>query len=258
MDVELGLRLVETGRRVTAPRQRGEGPLPLLQRRAAVAAGPDGAETEGGRHREHGVAGRRPDRHGLVAVPVVVPHAGLHSVLEDGHDVGHDLHMPLDAGGQPQQGPRGGGVARRPAVVGSPRPVVHRLNDEQVLHQQPAGRGVPCRLEHHGPGDVAPVMGHLGVHGPEPEVSGRAVEEGAEHAGRVRPREAQPLHRAVRGHETVVHAVRDEAVVGDRRKALVLRRGGVVGHRSDRREPGCHSKGPIGPSVGHTWMNSAQ
>ena len=221
MDVELGLRRVEVGGRMAAPGQGGVGRLPLCQGRAAVAACPDGAETEGGRHGDHGVTDGWLDRHGLVAVPVVVPHAGLHPVLEDGHDVGHDLDVPLDAGGQPQQGPRGGGVAGRPAVVGSPRHVGDGLNDEQVLHQQPASRGVPRRLEHHGPGDVAPVMGHLGAHGPEPEVSGRAVEEGAEHAGGVRPRQAQPLHCAVRGHETVVHAVREESVVGDRGNASV-------------------------------------
>ena len=43
------------------------------------------------------------------------------------------------------------------------------------------------------PGYVAPLVGHLGVHGGEPEVAGGAVEEGAEDTGGVRPGKAQPL-----------------------------------------------------------------
>ena len=65
---ELLLRLVEIGGAVAGPRQRDEGRLALLQRRAPVAAGPDGTEADGRRHGEHGVADRGSDRHGLVAV----------------------------------------------------------------------------------------------------------------------------------------------------------------------------------------------
>ena len=215
---ELGLRLVENGGRVAAPRQGHEGRLPLLQRRAAVAAGTGGAQAQGGRHGDHRVAGRGADRHGLVAVPLVGPDAGLGPVLEDGHDVCYHLDVALDARRQPQEGARGGGVSRRPAVVGSSRSVRHRPHHEQVLHEQPAGGGVPGRLEHHGPGDVAPVVGYLGAGGPEAEIAGCPVEQGSEDAGGVRSGEAQPLDRAVRGHQAAVLAVRDEAVVSDRGK----------------------------------------
>ena len=112
MASELRLRLVEVAGLAAGPRQGDEGLLPLAERRAAVAAGAGGAETEGRCHGEHGVADRWADRHGLVAVPVVVPHSRLGSVLEDGHHVGHHLDMALDAGGQPQEGARRGRVGR--------------------------------------------------------------------------------------------------------------------------------------------------
>ncbi len=125
---ELGLRVLHVDRPVAGPGQRDEGRLPLVQRRAAVAAGAGRAQAEAGGHGEHRVAGRWADRHDLVAVPVVVPHARLDSVFEDGHSVDLDLDVAFDAGGQSQEGARGGGVARRPAVVGSPCPVRHRLD----------------------------------------------------------------------------------------------------------------------------------
>ena len=153
-------RSAGAGRR---PRQGDEGRLALVERGAAVAAGAGGAEAESRRHRQHRVADRWADRHGLVAVALVVPHAGLRPVLEDGHHVGHHLDVALDAGGQPQEGARWRRRRRGAAVVGAPIAVRHGLHHEQVLHEQPAARGVPRGLEHHGPRDVAPLVGHLGA-----------------------------------------------------------------------------------------------
>ena len=245
---ELLLRLVDVGGAVAGPRQRDEGRLTLVQGRAAVAAGPDGAETDGRVHGEDGVADRGADRHGLVAVALVVPHPGLDPVLEDRDHVGHDLDVALDAGRQPQEGARRRGVARGAAVVRSPGPVGHGLDHQEVLDEQPSRRGVPGRLQHHGPGHVAPMVRHEGAGGTEAEVAGRAVQEGAEDARGVRPREAQPLDGAVRGDETAGLAVRDEPIVGDRWKDLCLSVcRGVFGHPPDARERGCRSQGPLVP-----------
>ena len=227
---ELRLCLVQVGGLAAGPRQRDECALTLVQRRAPVAPGARRPEAEGRRHGELRVTGRRPARHDLVAVPFVVPRAGLGPVLEHGHGVDHHFDVALDARGQPQEGARGGGISGGTPIIGAPGPVRHGLHHQQVLHEEPPARGVPRRLEHHGPGYVAPLVRHVGVHGSEPEVAGGAVQDGAEDTGRVRPGKAQPLDRAVRGHEAVVLAVREEPVVSDGRKALGQTYFSVVGH----------------------------
>ena len=223
---ELLLGLVDVSGLVAGPGHRDEGRLPLLEGRAAVAAGADGTQTDGRRDGQHRVTDRRTHRHGLVAVSLVVPHSGLGPVLEHGHHIGDHLDVALDAGGQPQQGSGCSGVPGRPAVIASPHAVTDRLHHEEVFDDQPPRRGVPRRLEHHGARHIAPVVRHERPRGPEPKVAGRAVEEGAEHTGRVRPGQAQPLDRSVRSNKTAVLAVREEPVVGDGGKAL--------GHRLDR------------------------
>jgi hypothetical protein len=201
------MRLVEIGGAVAGPRQRHEGRLALVQRGATVAAGPDCTEADGRVHGEHRVADRGADRHRLVAIAFVVPQPGLDPVLEDGDHIGHHLDVTLDAGGQAQEGPGCGGVARSAAVVGPPGPVGHGPYHQEVLDEQPPRRGVPGRLEHHGPGHIAPMVRYDGAGGAEAEVPGRAVQERAENTRGVRPREAQPLDGAVRSHETAVLAV---------------------------------------------------
>ncbi len=60
-------------------------------------------------------------------------------------------------------------------------------------------------------------------------MAGAAVQDGAEHAGRVRPRHAHPLHRAGRRDQAGGLAVRQERVVGDRRKRVPQRPAGAYG-----------------------------
>ncbi len=62
-------------------------------------------------------------------------------------------------------------------------------------------------------------------------MAGAAVEDRAEHAGGVRPRHAQPLHRTGRGDQAGVLAVGQERVVGDRRERVPQRSARGVGHR---------------------------
>ena len=80
------------------------------------------------------------------------------------------------------------------------------------------------------PGYVAPLVGHVGVHGRESEIAGGAVKNGTEDTGGVRPGKAQPLDGAVRGHEAVVLAVREKPVVSDRREAFSQTHFSIVGH----------------------------
>ena len=54
--------------------------------------------------------------------------------------------------------------------------------------------------------------------GPMPEAPGVAVEDGAEDARRVHPRQAQPFDVAARRHQRRRLAVGQEGVVGDRRE----------------------------------------
>ncbi len=116
------------GRRALArPRQGDEGGLALLERRAAVAAGPDRAETDARRHAEHGVTGRRAHRHRLVAVAVVVPHPGLdRPYSKTGTTLTTTSTWPSMQVASRSRVPVGGGVAGGAAVVGSPCPVRRR------------------------------------------------------------------------------------------------------------------------------------
>ena len=244
--VELALRLFEVRGLTASPGQGGKGGLAPVQGGAAVAAGGRRAQAEGGRQGEVRIAGRGAHGHGVVAVARVGPGPGLRAVLENGDGVGHHLDPALEAGGQAQQRARGGVVAGSPAVVGATGLVTRRLDDQEVVDEEPAGGGVPGGLEHHGPGHVAPVVGHHGAGGTEPEIAGGAIEEGPEDTGGVGPGETQPLDRAVRSHETAVLAVREEPIVGDGGKGLCLNFCGFVfGHPVDAREPGCRSQGQL-------------
>ena len=91
---------------------------------------------------------------------------------------------------------------------------------------------MPGGLQHHGPGYITPLMRHLGGRGPEAEQAGRAVQEGPEDAGRVRPGQTQPLHRTVRRHQTVVLTVRQKAIIRNRREAAraVIGIGPIIWH----------------------------
>ena len=87
-----------------------------------------------------------------------------------------------------------------------------------VAHQHPAGGRLPRGAEDVRPRLVDAGRGHVDPERPHPERAGLAIEQGAEHAGRVEARHAQPVDRAVRGHERARVAVRQEGVVGDRRE----------------------------------------
>ena len=110
---------------------------------------------------------------------------------------------------------------RRDRVLAAPR--AHR---ERVAHEDPAGRRLPRRQQGVGARLVDARAREVDAERPEPERSGLAVEQGAEHARRVEARDAQPVDRAVGRDQRARVAVRQERVVGDRRERR--RRGGAL------------------------------
>ena len=106
---------------MAAPRECDEGGLTLRQGRAAVATGAGRARAAGSTSpRATGSPDGGLHGHGAVTLAVVAPSRRDGPVLVDGHDVGQHLDPTVDAGGEPQQGAGGGGIAGGPAVVRPP------------------------------------------------------------------------------------------------------------------------------------------
>ena len=144
------------------------------------------------------------------------PLAGNAPVVERGLAHQIDLDAAVDALGGPHERVVGILVGRRSGVGCHrvlPAPRSHR---QRVAHDHPTRRRLPRRHQRVGPRLVDPVTGDVDPEWAEPEAARAAVEQGTEHARRVEPRDAQPVDRAVRGHERARVAVRQEPVVGDR------------------------------------------
>ena len=115
-------------------------------------------------------------------------------------------------------------VGGRPAVrVGQLVLVMPGPHDQRVAHHQPPGGRGPAGLQHHGPGKVA--AGRRDGHAlrAEPEAARRPVQHRTEHARRVDPRQAQPFHVPGGRDQRGGLAVRQEAVLADRRERGFLR-----------------------------------
>ena len=141
------------------------------------------------------------------------------AVVEARLAVERHLHLAVDAAHQAQQHVIGVVVGRRaPVGVRAVVLVVPGADQQHVADDDPAAARAPARLEHHRPRQVAARGGHVTSAGAEPEHAGVAVEHRAEHARRVEARQAEPLDVAVRRHQRARLAVRQEAVVGDRRE----------------------------------------
>ena len=161
---------------------------------------------------------------GVERVPALgagVHHAPLRrrrAVLE--HRLAHhlQLHLALDAFDHAHEQMVGVEVGWRPRMAGALLVVVPFPDRQPVHHAQPSLRGHPRRLDQVRPGDVAPARGHIHVVGTHAPAPGAAVEHRGEHARRVEVRHAHPVDRTVRGDQRAGVAVRQEAVVGDRRK----------------------------------------
>ena len=241
---ELRHRLVLGGGTVALPRQRQPRGFALLERRAPVGAGAEDAEA----HAPGQVEREVPGAHGgpLVAAVDVGPLTAVDAVVELRDAVGLYLDPAAGAGRDPEQRALRHRVSGHPAVAVPAFVGRGGADDEQVPDDEPPGRCVPRGLEHVGAGDVTPLVGNIGAGRTEPEEAGGAVEQRAEHARRVRPRQAEPLDRSVGRHERAHLAVGEERVIRDVRErghaglliGVILARpnaGPPLGRRSARR-----------------------
>ncbi len=213
-------------RRRAAPGQGHEAALALLEHGAGDGARALEADVE--------VAGQRQLLlgAGARAGALVIARLGIRPRAEGAAVVEHRLaiHDQLDrsvhAAHRAQQDVLGVVVGGRAALGARPLLLlVPRADQQHVAHDDPAGAGPPACLQHVGAGQVAPRGGHLHVGRPEAEATGVAVQDGAEHAGRVDPRHAQPLDVARRRNQSGRLAIGQEAELGDGREG----RAGVPG-----------------------------
>ncbi len=109
-------------------------------------------------------------------------------------------------------------VGGRPSVRRDLVLVVARPHRQRVANHDPASRRLPRRHQHVRACLVRTRGGMVDPERRQPEEAGLAVQQAAEDAGRVEGRDAQPIDRSVRGDERARVAVREEGVVGDRRK----------------------------------------
>ncbi len=209
--------LVGPRRRVLAPGQGGEHRLALLHHVPRGGARALDAEVEIRHEPQLQVDVLRLRQELVVVLAAVLPGRALAPVVERGLARQPDLHLAVDAADHAQQDMVGVVVGRRAAVrAGAVVLVVPRADEQHVAHDDPAPARAPARLQHHRARQVAPAGRHLDARRGEPEVAGVAVQQRAEHAGRVHARQAEPLDAAVGRDERGGLAVGEEAVVGDR------------------------------------------
>ena len=235
------------GALVVRPAERDEQRVALLHGGERVCAAPLEPDTHVRDEAQPQVGAGRAGGCAPVAGPVVVPLGADGPVVEHRLAVERELDGPVDALDRAQQDVLGLVVARRAAMRrGALLVVIPGGHEEGVADDHPARRGLPRRLEDVGAGQVAPAGGNHDVGRAHAEAARRAIEQGAEHARPVGPRQAHPLDVAAWRDERVALAVRQEAVGGDGREG----RGAVEGialrnldllHRRARVEPVVHA-----------------
>ena len=216
-------------RRVVVPRQRAEQLLSLVEHvPGADVIGLDPEQHVG--LQPHRLAG--PGGVGAVAVRRQRP-VGEHAAVVEprlAHQL--DLDAALDALDRPDEHVVGVLVGRRAGMRGDRVLAAARSHRERVVDHRPPRRRLPDRDQGVGPGQVVAAARHVDPERGEPERAGPAVEQRAEHARRVEPRDAEPVDRAVGRDQRAGVAVRQEGVVGDRSERRG--RGGALRHRRHR------------------------
>ena len=109
-------------------------------------------------------------------------------------------------------------VSGRPGVRGDLVLATARTDGQRVTNQYPTHRRVPRRDESVRTRFVDSRRRHVDPEGAQPEATGLAVKERAEHAWRVEARDGEPVDRAVGSDERPGVAVRQEGVCGNRRE----------------------------------------
>ncbi len=186
--------LVVAWRRVGGPRERHEEGVALLHQRAARGPRSLEADVHVGGERELQLGARAHALGLAIGGAGVLPGAGRPAVVEARLTVERHLHLPVDAANQAQHHVIGVVVGgRAPVSVGAIVLVVPGTYEEHVSDDDPAAARAPARLEHVRSRQVAPRRRHVHVRRSEPEHAGVAIEYGAKNAGRVEPRQAEPL-----------------------------------------------------------------
>ena len=129
-----------------------------------------------------------------------------------------DLDAAVEAQDRPHQHVVGVVVGRRPGVRSDLVLVIPRAHRQRVANHDPAGRRLPGGGDDVGPGLVDARRWEVDAERSQPERAGLAIEQHAEHAGRVEARQAEPVDRAVGRDESAGVAVGEEGVVGYRRE----------------------------------------
>ncbi len=219
--------------RVLRPAQGDEHVITLFHPGACARFAAFQPDPQVGRepHRRVGIGILRGACDGLaVRVGGVLP-AGAHAVVVERRLAAHhQFDGAADAAHGAQQDVFGIPVHRGAAM--RPRPalqVVPRTHHQRIAHDQPPGVGLPGGFHDEAAGQVAAGRRHRDAVGAQPEMTGAAVQDRAEHAGGVGPGHAHPLHRPGRRDQAGGFPVRQERIVGDRRKRVPQGRAGSKG-----------------------------
>ena len=199
-------------------------------------------------HREVGPRGRRqtcPGRVGSVAVASDQRPFGLGAaVVEDRLADQLDLDAAVEAFDGAYEHVVGVVVGRRPGMRRDLVLVGLRAHRQGGADSHPAVRRPPRRLEDVGTGLIHARCGVVDAEWPQPEGTRAAIQQAAEHTGRVEARNTEPVDRTVGCDQRARVAVREKPVVGDggerRWRGCALRRlgGGHAGQRSPRSSAG--------------------
>ena len=204
------------------PRQRDEDVVALLEPGTSPGLAPLQSDPQVGgqpQGRMGVTVGPGPGDGLPVGVRRVFPHGVDPSVVEGRFAIHEDFDGAAHAANRAQQDVLGVPIHRCAAVrTGAGVEVMPRTHHQGVAHDHPARRGLPRGFHDQAARKIPARRRHRHPVGPDPEMPGAAVEHRAEHARRIRPGHAHPLHRTGRGDQAGVFAVGEECVVGDRRK----------------------------------------
>ena len=103
-----------------------------------------------------------------------------------------------------------------------------RADQEHVAHLEPAGRRAPCRFQDHGARQVAAAGRDRPVQRPRAKPPRMPVEDRREDARPVHLRQRQPLDVPARRDERADFTVREQRVIGNRRKRASAERNVAV------------------------------
>ena len=211
--------LIRGGRPVIRPRQRHEQRVALLHQRPPRRPRPLKADVHVRGQLQLELDALVDCLRAVVVGPGVLPLGGQAAVVEDRLAVEQHLHLAVHAPDQPQQHVVGVVIGRRPPLLVRTLVLVMPRTDQQhIADDDPAAAGAPARLEHVRPGQVAPRRRHVHIRRRQPKRPRVPVQHRPEHARRVKARQAQPLHIRVGRHQRTGLAIRQEAVLRNRRK----------------------------------------